>query len=94
MAPLGSSFVLILGAKNCWESPLGPLAPLAPLVSAGPGPLYCQSTPFTKSKENMVYILSTLPLYAGVLLKFRIPLCPHSLCLCNKQYEKYGKTET
>ena len=39
----------------------------------------------------MVYILSTLPLYAGVLLKFRIPLCPHCLCLCNKQYEKYGK---
>ena len=92
MAPLCSFFWSSLRSqKLLGKPPWPPLAPLAPLVSAGPGPLYCQSTPFSKSKENMVYILSTLPLYAGVLLKFRIPLCPHCLCLCNKQYEKYGK---
>ena len=90
-SPLLLFLIFFKEPKIVGKSPLGPLAPLAPLVSAGPGPLYCQSTPFSKSKENMVYILSTLPLYAGVLLKFRIPLCPHCLCLCNKQYEKYGK---
>jgi len=83
-SPLLLFLIFFKEPKIVGKSPLGPLAPLAPLVSAGPGPLYCQSTPFSKSKENMVYILSTLPLYAGVLLKFRIPLCPHCLCLLFK----------